>query len=102
MTLTTVNAPYGVTVTVTGPLTHLCPFVPDVDVGTCTLTWVTGGRTIEAHSLAAYLRGFEHVKISHEDLARQIAADLADIGGVDAVSVSVAFATAGFAIEARA
>jgi NADPH-dependent 7-cyano-7-deazaguanine reductase QueF len=84
-----------VTVTYTGPLTHRCPFVDEVDNGTTTITWTTAGATLELHALAAWLAQFDELVVSHEDLTARIRTELADQEGIADVAVRTAWTTAG-------
>lgn len=97
----TVDAPPGVTVKVSSHIRHLCPFVDEIDHGQMTASWVTVDRTIEAHSLRAYLNGYTKVRVSHEALAVCINEDLTALDGIEEVVVTVEFDTAGFTVEAR-
>jgi NADPH-dependent 7-cyano-7-deazaguanine reductase QueF len=86
---------------VKGQLNHLCPFVDETDNGLVTISWVTGGATLELHSLAAYLRTFDAVKISHEALTEQVRGDLSSIPGIDDVRVTASWHTAGLDVLVR-
>lgn len=88
-----------VRVTITSAMRHLCPHVDEVDNGTVTLAWTCAGQTLELHSLAAYLQSFAGERISHEELTRQLQADLATLHGIADVAVTSAWATAGMAVD---
>lgn len=60
-------------VTITGPVTHLCPYVDEVDVGTFEMTYTIAGEPIELHALKAFLAGFHGRKMTHEELTGAIA-----------------------------
>lgn len=62
-----------VNVTLTAPVTKLCPVKDETDTGTVTITYRTHGYAIEFHSLAAYLAEFTTRHLSHEDFTAQIA-----------------------------
>lgn len=99
MTPRTVPEPAVVTVTATGPLTHRCPHVDEVDTGTVTVTWTTAGQTIELHSLRAWLDSFADVRTSHEAITAGIETALQLPGIVD-VAVETTWTTAGMAVAA--
>lgn len=99
-TVETVPAAQGVRVTVTGPITHLCPHVNEVDEGEVTIGWTTGRVTFELHSLAAHLRTYAECAISHENLVADLIAALTGLGCAD-IAVAARFTTAGLAVEAR-
>lgn len=94
-----VDCDADVTVAVTAPIGHLCPFVDEVDEGTVTISWHAVGKTLEMHTLAACLSQWSACRISHEDLTDQIAASLAAIPGIDAVRVLTRWTTAGMTVE---
>lgn len=85
----------------TGPLTHLCPFVPEVDEGTVTITWITAGATLELHALAAWLGDFAGDKVSHEDITVDIQAGLDELAGITNVEVVTRWSTAGGEVVVR-
>lgn len=58
--------------TVSGPLRHLCPHVDEVDDGTVEITFF--GPAPELHNLATELREYADMKITHEELTKQLAA----------------------------
>jgi NADPH-dependent 7-cyano-7-deazaguanine reductase QueF len=89
----------GSRVTVTGPITHRCPHVPEVDAGTITVSWVCAELTVELHSLSAYLASWAGQVVSHAELTRQVLVDLESIDGIDLVSVTTAWHTAGLAVR---
>jgi NADPH-dependent 7-cyano-7-deazaguanine reductase QueF len=95
----TVECVPGVRVTVTGPITHLCPHVDEVDEGEVTIGWRTSGKTFELHSLAAHLRTYATQRISHEDLVAALRGDLKGLGCFD-IDVSVRFTTASLTVGA--
>lgn len=86
-------------VTVTGQLVHECPHVPEVDAGTAEIAWRCVEATIELHSLVAYLASWQGQPISHEEITAQIGRDLEQLDGVDDVSVTTAWRTAGLAVR---
>lgn len=94
-----VPCPDQVTITVAADLTHRCPFVPEVDHGTATITWTTAGATVELHSLAAWLDGFRDETLSHEAITRRIQEALAALPGVTDVHVTTRWVTAQLAVE---
>lgn len=91
-----------VAMTWTGPLNHLCPFVPEVDEGTVTITWITAGATLELHALAAWLGDFAGDKVSHEDITEDIRAALNQLAGIAGVDVTTRWTTAGGEVVVRA
>lgn len=90
------------TVTTGGLVNHLCPHVDEADHGFITISWRCGTSTIELHSLAAYLKGFDDRRISHEDLVEEIFQHLRDAApGIAVVSVAARFTTASLGVEIR-
>lgn len=91
-----VNGPSeDVTLSVTAPLRHMCPFIDEVDDGTVTINWSTCGNTVELHSLAQYLAQFADWRISHEALTDQIKHDIDGVQGIFATTVATSWKTAG-------
>jgi NADPH-dependent 7-cyano-7-deazaguanine reductase QueF len=89
-----------VMLSITGPLTHLCPFVEEVDEGTITITWTTDHHTLELHSVREWLGQFADTTITHEQLTADIRTTLSRLAGIDNVQVVTAWSTAGFAVTA--
>lgn len=88
------------TVTVTGDITHQCPYRDEVDEGQVTLAWLCQGATIELHSLAAYLDAWKDCTVSHEQLVDRLALDLGTASPeVHLISVVARFTTAGMSVE---
>lgn len=85
MSIKTVEAIPGLTMTATAPVRHLCPFVNEKDEGTVTVTWQTIGRTFELHSLRAHLdwitSKWADAEISHEDFTSEIRDSFAHFNG---------------------
>lgn len=90
-----------VTVTVTAPLIHVCPFRDEVDEGTIAITWTTAGYTIELHALYAWLCLFDETAISHEELTDHIVTILALRPGISDVSAVSSWDTASMLVEVR-
>lgn len=90
--------PESVTMTVTAPLRHQCPFVNETDEGSVTLTWTTSGNTLELHALRGYLDQFADWVISHEELTDKIRDDLGAVQGIYAVQVETRWSTAGMGV----
>lgn len=86
-------------VNVIGQLVHLCPHVPETDVGTVEITWQCGGMTVELHSLTSYLASWADQLISSEEITSQIEADLETLDGIDVLSVETAWVTAGMKVR---
>lgn len=82
----------------TADIQHMCPFVHEVDNGTVTITWEAQGWTIELHSLRAYLNTFSDREISHEELTDEIRAELGSHHGINSVSVTSNWRTAGMEV----
>lgn len=97
--LRTVHDLTGTRIQVTGPLVHRCPHVPEVDAGTVTVSWECRELTVELHSLAAYLASWQDQEVSHEEVTAQIRADFEQIDGIDDVSVTSSWVTAGLAVR---
>lgn len=98
MTRLTVPNTNDVTMTVTAPLKHLCPFVDEIDDGTIEITWAVDGATFELHALADYLRGFKDSRLSHEEITDAIRHDLSCVPGVQLVSAVSTWTTAGMEV----
>lgn len=98
----TVEDASDVTVTVVGPLTHLCPHVDEVDTGTIEITWTAQGETYEFHSLAEYLAGFADTRMSSEAITDRIRHDLSVVPRIKLVSVTTTWDTAGLAVTVAA
>jgi NADPH-dependent 7-cyano-7-deazaguanine reductase QueF len=94
-----VDCAADVTMTVTAPVRHLCPFVNEVDEGFITITWRVDGATLELHSLADYLREFKDSELSHEAFTDRVSHDLSLIAGVDLVTVQTTWTTAGMEVK---
>lgn len=91
-----------VTLSVSWPLTHLCPHIPEVDNGRIDITWTTRGSTLELHALRAWLNGFAADRISHEDITADIHDHLSALPGVADVQVATRWDTAGAEVDVRA
>lgn len=94
----TVPSPSGIRVRATGPITHLCPHVNEVDEGEVAIEWTTARCTFELHSLAAHLGTYADQRISHEELLVALTRSLKGLGCAD-VAVTARFTTAGLAVE---
>lgn len=77
---------------------HLCPFVQEVDNGTLTVAWDADGWTLELHALRAYFSTFSDREISHEELTSEVQAELSSHHGINNVSVTSNWRTAGMEI----
>lgn len=77
---------------------HLCPFVQEIDNGTLTATWDADGWTLELHALHAYLGTFAGREISHEELTSEVQAELSSHYGINNVSVTSNWRTAGMEV----
>ena len=63
-------------ITVTAPVTKVCPYRDEVDVGTVTITFdIMDGDGPELHGFAAYLAAFTDRALSHEMFTRIVAVD---------------------------
>lgn len=80
-----------VTVTITAPVSKLCPVKDERDNGTVTITYCTDGSAFELHDLAGYLRSFRDRHLSHEDFTHEIAEHLA-------AAVTSSWTTAGMTV----
>lgn len=87
-----------VRVTVTGELTHLCPFKDEVDFGRITVSWTCAGATLELHTLRSQLDRWADTVVSHEELTRTIERELSQVPGITEVAVSTQWDTAGFQV----
>lgn len=94
----TVTSSPGLTMTVTSPIVHLCPFRDEVDQGSITVTWLTLNGTIELHSLRAFFDSFARAEISHESLTDTIRRELNRIPSIKALDVVTNWTTAGMGV----
>jgi NADPH-dependent 7-cyano-7-deazaguanine reductase QueF len=94
--------PFTGRVQITGTLVHRCPHVDEVDRGTVRIAWTCTGRTLELHSLAAWLQQFTDEPVSHEELTGRIRDELAALTGITDVEVSSDWRTAGLAVAVTA
>lgn len=91
-----------ITMTITAPIKHRCPFVEEIDDGTIAISWTTNDSTIELHSLAEFLGCYADRQISHEDLVGEIFDCLEVLTPHIALySVTARFTTAGIDVEVR-
>jgi NADPH-dependent 7-cyano-7-deazaguanine reductase QueF len=94
-----VDSTADVTMTVSSPLRHLCPFVDEVDEGSVNITWQVNGATFELHSLHEYLDGFKDSELSHEAITDLIRHNLSVTQGIEIVSVTTHWQTAGMDVQ---
>lgn len=85
----------GVVATAAAPLAHRCPFVDEADLGAVELRWRIRTHTLELHALRLFLDAFAPVTISHEALTLGIATTLAQVDGLDLLTVTTRWRTAG-------
>lgn len=95
----TVPIEADVTMTTTAEIQHMCPFVQEVDNGTITVSWRADGWTFELHALRSYLDTFHNREISHEELTNEVRAELSGHYGIEEVTVSSAWRTAGMEVS---
>jgi NADPH-dependent 7-cyano-7-deazaguanine reductase QueF len=95
----TVECDNDVTVSVSGELTHKCPYRDEIDHGQADITWTIAGRTLELHSLAEYLTGWQNAQLSHEQVTDRIRHDLSAIDGITDVQVSTSWNTSGLRVS---
>lgn len=88
-----------VAMTVSGALTHRCPFVDEVDHGHVTITWRCAGGTLELRELAAYLRRHRDAIVTHEELTDRIRRDLSTLPGIELLAVETQWETAGLEVQ---
>ena len=91
-----------VTLTVRVPLSHVCPVVQERDFGRLTITYKPATLLLELHALASYLRGFDTISITHEDLTAALRADLLDALRPETLTITTAWTTAGIEYEVTA
>jgi hypothetical protein len=83
-----------VIVIVTAPVEKACPYKDEQDTGTLTLTLdVPEGDGPELHDLAAYLKDFTDMALSHEEFTRLVALDL------PVIEAKTTWTTAGLSVE---
>lgn len=101
-TLELVDTEDTVTVSVTMPAVHECPFRNETDEGTATLEWTTvRGQTVELHSLRTYLDSLDEWVVSHEDYTCHLWSTLVD-AGLSGVTVTTTWSTAGGTVKVTA
>ena len=88
--------------TVRVPLAHVCPVVHERDFGKVTITYKPATQLLELHALAAYLREWADVEVTHEALTAGIRADLLDALRPETLSITTAWTTAGIEYEVTA
>jgi len=98
MSVDTAAASPGLTMSVTSPIRHLCPFKDEVDDGTITVTWRTLNGTFELHSLRAFFATFAESEISHESLTDTIYRELSRVPSIRIVDVETHWTTAGMGV----
>lgn len=98
MSVTTVPIEATVTMSATADIQHMCPFVHEVDNGSVTISWEAEGWTLELHALRAYLRTFADREIAHEELTAEIRDELSGHYGINNVSVTSSWRTAGMEV----
>lgn len=86
-------------VTVRRAVTHRCPFVDEIDVGTIEASW--SGDAVELHGFAHWLDAMAADKMSHEDYTYGVAEYLKTQGGIG-VAVATRWRTAGLDVEVTA
>lgn len=96
--ITSVPSVPGVSVTVTAPVRHLCPFKDEIDDGRLTLSWRTDHSTVELHSLRQFLGVFADARISHEEVVSEIWGAMNRVAGIRSVTVSTTWRTAGMEV----
>jgi uncharacterized PurR-regulated membrane protein YhhQ (DUF165 family)/NADPH-dependent 7-cyano-7-deazaguanine reductase QueF len=89
-------------IAITARLAHRCPFRDETDRGHIRITWRSAGATLELHSLAAWLRTYRSARVSHEELTERIRTHLADLTGIEQVTVQTSWRTASTQVEVTA
>lgn len=98
MNIRTETASPGLTMSVTSPIRHLCPWREEVDDGHITITWRTLNGTLELHDLRDYLKSFAEAEISHESLTDSIYRELNRTPCIRLIDVSTNWRTAGMEV----
>lgn len=88
--------------TVTAELSHVCPVVKERDHGTVTITYKPASALLELHALAALLRDYAAVIVTHEALTAELAAALRSALKPEFFSITTAWTTAGLKYEVTA
>jgi NADPH-dependent 7-cyano-7-deazaguanine reductase QueF len=83
-------------VTVTRAISHLCPYVDEVDIGTISVSWDNDAHRIELHGMGVFLDKWAKERISHEDMTDRIAEHFAPC------IVVTTWNTAGFVVTVKA
>jgi NADPH-dependent 7-cyano-7-deazaguanine reductase QueF len=97
--MNTIPCDSDVTVTASGPISHLCPYKDETDHGRIAIRWAVYGQTFELHSLADYIAKWADTRLSHEQVTDRIRHDLSTTEGVTDVQVDTSWDTAGFAVS---
>jgi NADPH-dependent 7-cyano-7-deazaguanine reductase QueF len=99
MSVKTEQSSPSLTLHVTAPIRHICPFRDEVDDGSITITWRTLNGTFELHDLREYLKSFAEVKISHESLTDTIYRELSSAPSIRIIDVETTWRTAGMEVQ---
>lgn len=79
---------------VTASVSHRCPFVAEVDIGSVTIEFA--GPAPELHALRRFLDGFHDQALTHEQVAEAIA------NAYPEAAVTAEFTTAGLLVRCYA
>lgn len=94
----TVSTMADVTMSITAPLSHRCPFVDEVDVGTAEVSWRCNGQTLELHALRTWLDQWAPCDVSHEEITDVLFNNLSSIPGIADVTIVTHWTTAGMSV----
>lgn len=100
-TLTTLTIPWAptsteaVTLTVTAPLSHVCPVVHERDYGTVVIAYKPAVALLELHGLADLLRSYADREVTHEALTGELHRVLHETLAPEALTVTTSWTTAG-------
>ena len=94
----TVPTMADVTVSISSPLKHQCPFVDEVDEGVVNISWRCNGSTFELHALRKWLDQWTPCDVSHEEITDVITTQLGCVAGIEDVAVITHWTTAGMSV----
>lgn len=96
----TVTVPITVqSVTMEMPVEHLCPFVDEVDLGELTIWFEPLLKTVELHAASRWVRRYQRITISHEDLVDEVLTWIVKTVKPAAAAVHGKFVTADIKID---
>jgi NADPH-dependent 7-cyano-7-deazaguanine reductase QueF len=78
---------------------HQCPILDEIDRGAVAITWRIATHTIELHGLRHWVTSLKDWAVSHEDYTAEVAATIAALPGIEDVTVTSDWVTAGIRVH---